>query len=239
MLKPFKSAISSLGVANGILYLFGRAMQALSKGRCYLIRYYLVAQPVPNPFVPVCRPSESDKIVEASSHDSLVEHFPRPDFVIRERFAKGHVCLAATHKNVFSGFLWFARGSYDEDEVHCRFLLAEPATTAWDFDVHVEPRFRLGRTFARLWDGANERYSASGIKWSISRISAFNQQSLQSHGRMGIRRLHTLTFFCLGKLQVGFMSCNPYLSLAWREKNRPTVTIYPPDSGNSKFNLVQ
>jgi len=238
MLKPFKSAISSLGVTNGVLYLLGRAMQALSKGRCYLIRYYLVAQPVPDPFVPVCRPSERGKIVEVSGHDSPVEHFPGPGSVIRERFAKGHVCLAAANKNRFSGFLWFARGSYDEDEVHCRFVLAEPSTTAWDFDVYVEPPFRLGRTFARLWDEANAHYSVNGIKWSISRISAFNMQSLQSHGRMGIRRLHTLTFLCLGKVQIGFMSCNPYLSLAWSESNRPTVTIYPPASESSKSNLV-
>jgi len=211
-----------------MLYLLGRAMHVLSKGRCYLIRYYLVAQPVPNPFIPMCRPSESDKVVEVRGHDSLVGYFPRPDAVIRERFAKGHVCLAATNKDLFSGFLWVARGSYDEDEVHCHFVLAEPAISAWDFDVHVEPRFRLGRTFARLWDAANASYSASGIKWSFSRISAFNQKSLQSHGRMGLFRLHTLTFFCLGKYQIGLMSCNPYLSFAWRESNRPTVTLYPP-----------
>lgn len=228
MLKPLKSAISSLGAMNGLLYLLGRALQALSRGRCHLIRYYLVAQPVPYPFIPVCRPTASDVVHEVSSQDSIAEHFPRPDSVIRERFAKGHVCLAATNKNTFSGFLWFARGSYDEDEVHCHFVLARPDITVWDFDVHVEPRFRLGRTFARLWDAANERYAANGIKWSISRISAFNQQSLQSHGRMGIRRLHTLTFFCFGPLQAGFLSCFPYLNICWKGSNRPSVLIEPP-----------
>lgn len=225
MLRSLKSAISSLGLFNGVLYLLGRAMQAASGGRCFLVRYYLVAQPVPNPCVPVCRPSENDRVVEIDRQNPIVKTFPRPSAVIQTRFQKGLVCLAATSKQTFSGFLWFARGAYDEDEVHCRFLLANPDTMVWDFDVYVEPQFRLGRTFARLWDAANERFSSSGIQWSISRISAFNQQSLQSHERLGIRRLNSLTFVCLGGLQIGFMSCSPYLNICTKDINRPVVVI--------------
>lgn len=227
MVEPLKSAISSLGFTNGMLYLLGRAMQSLSGGHWRLIRYYLVAQPVPNPFVPVCRPSESDKVFEITLPNPILEHFPRPRAVIEGRFEKKHVCLAASNKQEFSGFLWFARGSYDEDEVHCRFVLAAPDSTVWDFDVHVEPRFRLGRTFARLWDAANERFSFSGIEWSMSRISAFNKQSIQSHSRMGTRRLHALTFVCLGRLQIGLMSCRPYLNICWNGLNSPTVVLDP------------
>jgi hypothetical protein len=40
---------------NGTLYLVGRVLQALSCGRARLIRYYIVAQPVPNPFVPIVK----------------------------------------------------------------------------------------------------------------------------------------------------------------------------------------
>ncbi len=225
MLKSLKSAISSLGFSNGALYLLGRAMQAVSGGHCFLIRYYLVAQPIPNPFVPVCRPSENDRVVEIDRHNPIVQAFPRPSAVIQARFEKGLVCLAATSKQTFSGFLWFARRAYDEDEVHCRFVLANPDTMVWDFDVYVEQQFRLGRTFARLWDAANERFSSSGIRWSVSRISAFNQQSLQSHERLGIRRLSSLTFVCLGGLQIGFMSCSPYLNICTKNINRPVVVI--------------
>lgn len=228
MFNALKSAVSSLGFANGVLYLLGRFMQVLSSGRCSLIRYYLVAQPIPNPFVPVCRESIRDRVIEVFAKDSLVQEFPRPHRVIRERYAKGYSCLVATSQDAFAGFLWIAHHGYDEDEVRCQFVLADPKSTAWDFDVYVEPRFRLGRTFARLWDAANERFASEGILWSISRISAFNQQSLQSHGRLGIHHLHTLTFFCLGNLQLGIMSCAPYLSLSWSELWRPTVRIHPP-----------
>ena len=230
MFKSLKSATSSLGLFNGVLYLLGRAMQAVSGGRCYLIRYYLVAQPVPNPFVPVCRPSENDRVLEVDRQNPIVKAFPRPSAVIQARFEKGLVCLAATSKQTFSGFLWFARGAYDEDEVHCRFVLANPDTMVWDFDVYVEPQFRLGRTFARLWDAANERFSSSGIQWSISRISAFNRQSLQSHQRLGIRRLDTLTFVCLGRLQISLMSCSPYLNICTKDANCPIVVIESLDS---------
>ena len=225
MFKSLKSAISGLGLSNGMFYLLGRAMQAASGGRCFLVRYYLVAQPIPDPFVPVCRPSENDRVVEIDRLNPIVKTFPRPSTVIQARFDRGLVCLAAISRQTFSGFLWFARGAYDEDEVHCRFVLANPDTMVWDFDVYVEPQFRLGRTFARLWDAANEQFSSSGIQWSISRISAFNQQSLQSHQRLGIRRLNTLTFFCLGGLQIAFMSCAPYLNICTKVLNRPVVVI--------------
>lgn len=233
MFKSLKNAVGSLGFTNGMLYLLGRAMQAGSGGRCFLIRYYLVAQPVPSPFSPVCKPSSNDQVREAGPDSPVLKDFPRPAEVIRGRFENGHVCLVATSKESFSGFLWFARGSYDEDEVHCRFVLADSDTTAWDFDVHVEPRFRLGRTFARLWDAANERYASLGIRWSISRISAFNQQSLQSHGRLGIRHLQTLTFFCLGPLQISLLSCRPYLNICWRGRGRPCVVLAPPARNES------
>lgn len=228
MVESVKSTVRSLGFTNGTLYLLGRALQVLSSGRWRLIRYYLVAQQVQKPFVAVCRPSETDKVLEITSLNPILEHFPRPRHVIEGRFKNNHVCLAASNKQEFSGFLWFARGGYDEDEVYCHFVLASPDTTVWDFDVYVEPRFRLGRTFARLWDAANERLSSNGIEWSISRISAFNKQSMQSHGRFGIRRLHVLTFVCFGRLQIGVMSCRPHLNICWNGYNSPTVMLEPP-----------
>ena len=124
MFSSLSSSFNSFGVVNGTLYLVGRVLQALSCGRARLIRYYIVAQPVPNPFVPMCKLSETERVHEAGLESPLVGFFPRPQEVVRSRFQRGHVCLVATSKDRFSGFLWFARELYDEDEVHCRFVLA-------------------------------------------------------------------------------------------------------------------
>ena len=225
MFSSLQSAIGDLGFINGMLYLLGRVMQALSGGRSRLIRYHIVAQPVSREFVPVCRPSATEKVIEIAAHAAIIEAFPRPPEVLKYRFARGHVCLAAVNKGVFAGFLWYARDHYEEDEVHCRFVLSEPDSTVWDYDVHVEPRFRMGRTFARLWDAANERLAALGVDWSCSRISAFNRQSLQSHRRLGISVLETLTFICIGSLQVALMSCKPFINFSWNGAGRPSVRI--------------
>lgn len=225
MLSSLKSAIGDFGLVNGSLYLFGRAIERISAGRSCLIRYYIVAQPVPNPFVAVCRPSATEKVEKITGSEPIVGVFPRPTEVLKSRFERGHVCLVAVSKGNFAGFLWFAQDFYEEDEVHCRFVLSKADSSVWDYDVHVEPRFRLGRTFARLWDAANERLAASAVKWSFSRISAFNSQSLQSHRRLGIRILETLTFICIGPLQVTLLSCKPFINLSWNGAGRPIVRV--------------
>lgn len=223
--SALREAISTLGLGNGSLYLLGRLLQKLSSDRCRIIRYYLVAQPVPADYVPVCKPSATDVVELARNSDEISASFPRPPSVIANRFARQHTCLVASSKGEFSGFLWYANDFYEEDEVHCRFEIDQPADGVWDYDVHVEPRFRMGRTFARLWDAANKRLSEEGVKWSFSRISAFNKQSLQSHKRMGLDVLAGLSFFCLGPLQVMLSSCSPYFNVSWNGSGRPVIHV--------------
>lgn len=228
LITSLRTAVSQLGPVNGFLYCLQQALERLSRGRCRFIRYYLVAQPIPEPFQPTCRPSARDTIRPVTPRDPMVAAFPRPGTVIQQRFANGNVCLCAVSKEEFAGFFWYARRHYDEDEVRCKFLLAAPETSVWDFDVHVEPEYRMGRTFVRLWDAANETLCREGIRWSFSRISAFNPQSLNSHGRMGIRRLHTLNFLCLGKAQVSFMTCRPFFHVSVSERDAPEIFLAPP-----------
>lgn len=228
LLRPLLAATSELGAVNGLLYLTGRFLQRISRGHWRLIRYHIVAQQIPVEFEPTCRPSAGSQVRKVGPGDSLTGAFPRPPEVIAWRYREGAVCLAAEVKGQFAGFLWFVRDHYDEDEVHCRFILADAHCCVWDFDVHVEPQFRLGRTFSRLWDAANERLSGQGIRWSISRISAFNGNSLRSHGQFGLHRLETLTFVCLGRLQVGLLSCAPFIHLSWSGRPLPVVRLRAP-----------
>lgn len=161
-----------------------------------------------------------------SVSDAVVGSFPRPAEVIASRFARQHTCLVATSKGRFAGFLWYALEHYEEDEVCCRFDLNPKANGVWDYDVHVEPQFRLGRTFARLWDEANRRLSEQGFRWSFSRISAFNVQSLQSHKKLGLKVQSSLTFFCFGPLQIMVSSCAPHINISWNGIGRPVVRVH-------------
>lgn len=213
------------GTINGSYYLLGKLIQRLSGGSARLVRYYIVGQPIPEKYAPVCKPSTTDCVSEMVSPEQIRAVSPRPFEVIESRVARQHTCLLATNKGEFSGFMWFATGYYDEDEVHCRYVIAEPMSGVWDYDVFVEQRYRLGRTFARLWDAANLRLSERGIKWSFSRISAFNSQSLGSHGRMGFEKLATLTFVSFGQWQLMLSSCSPFVNVCWKGKFRPTVRV--------------
>lgn len=220
--------LRQLGWGNGLLYLGSRVLERLSAGRARIVRYYLVAQPVPRRPEPSCRPSARDPIAFVEAADPLAGSFPRPPQVIARRFRDGDRCLMARSGDRFTGFLWLARGAYEEDEVRCRYELVDPATCVWDYDVYVEPEFRVGRTFARLWDAANRHLADGGVRWSFSRISAFNPGSLQAHGRMGLERLFSATFLCLGSVQIALIGAAPYLHLSLSPRSRPTLQLAPP-----------
>lgn len=220
---------NEFGIFTGSLYVFSRVCERLTRGRVRLVRYFIVAQPVPSSVQPVCRPSKVDVVVPAGPEDAHRFTCPRPPEVIVQRFARHHRCLMALSKDRFAGFLWIANGHYEEDEVRCRFVLQDPRLCVWDYDVTVEPDFRMGRTFARLWDRANELLVQEGVRWSLSRISAFNPQSIASHGRMGTVRLHTLTFLCLGRLQLSLLDCKPFIHLGWSARRVPVLSLRPPE----------
>lgn len=216
-----------LGAANTLLYAADRMLRAMTGGRARLIRYLLVAQPVPVEQQGRLRSSAGSRVREVASSDLVAAHFPRPPAVVAQRFATGSVCYVAEIRDRFAGFLWLAFNGYDEDEVRCRYEFTEPETSVWDYDVYVDPQFRLGRTFGRLWDTANRRLSADGVRWSFSRISAFNTESLAAHRRMGMRTLFTATFVCLGPVQLTLAGAAPFVHLGWSEGSRPVIRLHP------------
>lgn len=228
-LKQISDNIRQLGWKNGLLYLAHRALSALSGERARIIRYYLVAQPVPEGITSKLRNSTSTEIAFINQNDPLTASFPRPPDVIAKRFADGNLCLAASSHEQFIGFLWIARERYAEDEVRCLYHLDDPQLSAWDFDVYVAPDYRIGRTFARLWEAANEHLSSQGVKWSISRISAFNPGSLQAHTKLGMRLLFSATFLCLGPVQIMTIGKKPYIYISLSSRSTPILKIATPD----------
>ena len=227
-LGKLRATFAEMGALNGGLYLLHRILQTLSGGRAQLVRYYLVAQPI-HPDA-ACRPSAKNPVTLLDPSDPLIADFPRPPEVIAKRLRDGATCFIARSGETFAGFLWLAHGAYDEDEVRCRYELVDDDRCVWDYDVYVEPAYRIGRTFARLWDAANQHLAPRGVRWSISRISAFNAASLAAHDRLGIKILHSATFICLGSVQISALGGAPYLHIGMSDASRPVLRLRAPDA---------
>lgn len=219
---------AQLGSTDALLYLVDRVLQKASGGRARLVRYRIVAQPVGRADVKKLRADASTVLALTPGDSPLLSHFPRPPQVIRQRYASGSQCLSAIVNGTFAGYIWWQHGRYEEDEVRCSFVLASPGTCVWDYDVYVEPRYRLGRTMARLWQAVDEHLAAQGIAWTLSRISTFNPGSLAAHARLGTETCAHATFLVLGPLQLAFLGQAPFVHLSWRDDQRPQLRLGPP-----------
>lgn len=217
-----------LGAVNALLYAAARAVSLASSDRWRIYHYCFVAQPVPHAaLAPQARASEI-VVRRVGADDPLVAQFPRPRGVIAERYRMGATCLAAEKQGRFVGFLWIKEAQYPEDEVRCMYVLEPQGASVWDFDVYIDPAFRFGRTFARLWDHANAWLRQREYRWSLSRISAFNPDSLAAHRRLGSRRVGTAVFLCMGRAQLSVLDRAPFVHLGWREDQAPVLRLRPP-----------
>lgn len=226
--QPAALSRRAQGTTARVLYLVHRALQKVSGGRAGLQVYLFCAQPTAQAGLSRLRADPNTAVVPVAPGSPLLAAFPRPVAIIAQRFALGATCYAALVKERFAGYLWLARGAYDEDEVRCRYVLASPGSSVWDFDVYVEPDFRAGRTMARLWKDASARLSEQGVGWSFSRISLFNPASIQSHERLGALYVATGAFAVLGSVQLGLFSTRPYVHLGWRRDHRPVLALNVP-----------
>lgn len=227
-MKKVRAVIAEMGYVIGLLYFASRLMERLFAGRIRLVVYQLVAQPVSN--VPAL-PSRRGRTIEVRelAHDEVYAlPVDRPREVLESRFAQNARCLVATSQGRFLGFLWFVRGPYAEDDVRCLFVPDPLGVVSWDFDVFVDPAARLGFAFTRLWDEANRLLSSEGVKWSLSRISAFNVGSLASHRRMGLKRVASAAFLCLGPVQLMCATKWPYVHVSLCRASRPVMRLKVP-----------
>jgi hypothetical protein len=222
------TAVSRVGWRDTIPYAIGRVLDRLSRGRVRLLRYYVVAQPVREPRGSRSTAAGHAFVRQVDREDPIVRQFPRPGAVIEQRFHNGSACFVVENGQRLAGFLWLARGAYDEDEFRCRYEFAQPDVTAWDFDVHVEPQYRMGRTFARLWDGANTYLAQRDIRWTLSRIATINRASLTAHMHLGARILHRATFLCIGAIQIAILSLPPFFHVSLSPASRPILHIGVP-----------
>lgn len=223
-----RQTFQRLGVFEGSLYLCDRAARRLTGGRARLIRYLIVAQPLGRAATIALRAGGATRVEPAGPTSPYAAAFPRPPGVIAARFASGASCIVATVKDQFAGFLWWQRNRYEEDEVRCSFVLADASASVWDFDVYVEPRYRLGRTMLHLWQEAERRLVNEGVRWSFSRIAATNIDSLASHSRLGAVRTASATFLRVGRVQLSVFDCRPFVHLSLSPDSPPILRLRPP-----------
>jgi GNAT superfamily N-acetyltransferase len=212
MTNRLRQTFAQLGWPNAALYLLGRAMVKVSGGRWTLHRYHFVAQYIGDAPLSAERGLDID-IRLVSPHEADPGDYPRPAAVVRERYAQGAQSLAAWRNGRLAGFLWLILDAYQEDEVRVRYRLAS-SRASWDFDVWVRPEERLGWVFRRLWEAARRHLRQRGVRWSCSRISAFNPASLRAHAQIGTVRLGDALFICCGRWQWMISSLAPYVHLS-------------------------
>ncbi|NGZ87113.1 GNAT family N-acetyltransferase [Duganella aceris] len=204
--------LAQLGWLNAALYALSRLLDKASGGRCALHCYHFVAQYVGD--APLAPERGLDiEISMPAAADPVPQDYPRPSAVVRARYAQGALSLAAWRNGRLAGFLWLIMDAYLEDEVRARYRLAS-SRASWDFDVWVRPEERLGWVFRRLWEAARRHLRQQGVRWTCSRISAFNAPSLRAHGRIGTVRLGAALFVRCGGWQWMVASLAPHFHLS-------------------------
>jgi hypothetical protein len=228
-MNRIREVLGRLGWLDGTLLLLARGAKRLTGGRLRVVHYRIVAQPVPDRAW-VSGPADAGFAIERiEAGHRLTRNFPRPAEVIARRFADGAVCFAASRGDALVGFIWLMHEAYEEDEVRCRFVPRPAARTAWDFDVYVDPAFRMSRAFLRLWDAANAYLRERGIEWTMSRISAFQTRSQAAHRRLGAQPVASALFLCLGMVEISFFTTRPYAWVSVDPGSRPALFVDAPD----------
>lgn len=226
-LGRLRETAAELGAANAVLYGIDRVLGRIHR-RLGLDCYYLVAQPVPPRPLLARRGSAGIRIRPLGRDDPLAAAFPRPAAEIAARFDAGAQCLAAVRNDVMIGYIWFVRGPYREPDGSCVLVPAPAATTAWDMDIYIDPAERTGRVFAYLWDAAFGALREQGVRWTLSRISAFNARSLAAHRRLGMRRVGRQVVLRAGNVRLLLATVAPFAHLSPHPRRAPRVVVSAP-----------
>jgi len=225
LFAKFRDAARKVGFGNACLLAASRLLPRVFGERVRIFKYYFMAQPIAG--LGSARPRAGTfELRWVEEGWPLFAQIERPPCVISARYGQGARCLAAVaNGSELAGFLWFTVGPYDEDEVRARFCPEPTGAAAWDFDVWVLPRYRMGRLLSYLWGVAAAELTGKGVRQTISRISAFNTDSLSSHTRMGGQIVGQAVFFCAGRWQLSKSSLAPRWHLSWREDQRPEFHV--------------
>jgi hypothetical protein len=210
--KP-RALVQRMGLPDAIFELAGRALAACTFGRCTLRRYYVMAQPTGAR--PPVRAGRGASIVvrHVSLADDVTSRFPRPRAEVEERFASGSECLVAESGGELLGFMWLHFGAFLDPEVRVTFTPLPAAETSWDYDLYVAPASRTGFAFFRLWETADKYLVSRGVRWTVSRVWASNDESIRAHRRLGAFAIASASQLRIGGTTFTFADTSPSVQI--------------------------
>ncbi|MDO9071928.1 MAG: hypothetical protein Q7U73_01585 [Rubrivivax sp.] len=226
LLQRLAGPFREFGAVAGSLYMLDRAMRSLSP-RLGLQVYEFMVQPIGSK--PLLPPNLSKNLTVRPilKGDPEVAEMPAREDIKAHRFEQGAQCLGTFRKGQLIGYMWYARARHEEDEVRCDYVLAEPATSVFDFDFYVLPQHRLGLGFLGVWHAANQVLSAQGVLYTFSRVTFFNTASRRAHDRLGWRRVGSGVFLQFWVIELMFCTLAPYIAATFSSRQRVSLTLRP------------
>jgi hypothetical protein len=224
LFQRLASPFREFGWAAGSLYLVDRLLRTVSP-RLGLQVYEFMVQPIGGkPLLPpsLCKNLSVQPIDETSPE---VARMPAREEIKAQRFRQGARCLGTYRKGELLGYLWYAKDRHQEDEVRCDYVLADAATSVFDFDLCVMPKHRMGLGFLGLWHGANVALAEQGVRHTYSRMTRFNLPSRRAHVRLGARRIGAAVFLQAWGVELMFSTMAPYLALTVGVNQRVKLTL--------------
>jgi hypothetical protein len=220
---PFRE----FGWAAGTAYVVDRVLRRLSSRSCLYV-YEFMVQPIDGN-KPLLPPNLSRNLTfrEIVDGDPDIAQMPAREDVKARRFEQGARCLGAYRKGQLIGYLWYATGRYEEDEVRCDYVLVDQAASIFDFDLYVMPAYRLGVGFLGVWHGVNQWLGPQGVRYTFSRLTRFNLASRRAHAHLGWKRVGVGLFLQLGDLELMASSVAPYVGLTYGRNQRITLRLRP------------
>lgn len=190
-MKRIKSLIQQLGYIAAVSYITSRVLDKLFGIYVHHVKFY--SQPTSSALrVPESKSSRYD-FSWINQPEQILDELQRPQKVIEDRFKQGSQCLIAKQNNAFQGCLWLVQSTYIEDQFRATYHF--PDNAVWDYDVYITPKKRFSVLFAAMWDSADSWMKQHNFVSSLSRISAYNPQSVRSHESAGAKQIGWLIAF--------------------------------------------
>jgi hypothetical protein len=221
MLNRVRNKFRTLGWVDALWFIIASLLRLASFGSVRLIKYYFVAQPVRLRAPGTAQAHGKTRLSVVQGVNDIIRQAPRPEATLLQRFEQRARCVLAERDGQLAGFIWLCPNRYSEDEVRGVYCWTPVQIAVWDFDVFVAPPFRMGRLFSQLWAYSHALLQPEGVRWTLSRIDAFNAGSLAAHRRLGAVVLARGCFLRFGRFQIALTSMAPHWHLSARDANAP------------------